>query len=219
MDTDEIIGAVKRHWPIAVGIVGGVLLIAWYRRRQSANGATSDYGAYGAILAQQSAAGGAAAQLSYQTRQLELQAAAAERQDRIAAMNAQANTAGELAAGFGTIVGALNAPTVAAINAGAAENVATIHSAVAAAVGGFETQANMTYAAAQAAQGYAAGLASQTASILGAIQSSMSGMAAINKTSQPNQQFQDPNNLGNALDFAGKALGAYYTGGASLALS
>lgn len=214
MDMQDAKDTLKKHWPIAVGVVGGILLIWWYRSRQSGG----SYDSYASLLAQQAAAGSANAQYGLQVRQLELQAAAQERQANIAAMEAQGAVAGQLASGFSEIVGAINAPTVAAINAGAAENIATIQSSVAAAIGGFETQASIAHATATAAQGYAYGIASQTQSIVNALGAYGSSLATINETAKPTIQYQNPDNFGNLMETVGKGVAAYYTGGASLAL-
>jgi hypothetical protein len=215
MDTQKIKGALKEHWPIAVGVVGGLLLIMWYRGRSSGGGGDT----YGALLAQQAAAGQQNAAMSLQLRQLEIQAAAQERQANIASMQAQGEVAGQLASGAGTLIQALNAPTVAAINAGAAENVATIQSSVAAAIGGFQSQAEMVSAAGMATHAYAAGIASQTNTLAQLLGVHGQSISSINQTASPTIQHQPPDNFGNLMSGIGQIAAAYYTGGASLAVA
>lgn len=205
----------KKYWPYAVGGVAAIFIIMKMRGGGSSGGSVDLSGMYAA----QAAASSQAAQLGLQSRQLDIQAQAAQADGvaKVTAANAQAAAAaGASATG---IIQQLYAPGVAAINAAAAENVATLQSAALLTSQSYQQRANMVLGTAGTAAAYAnaigqtqlaTGIASGAA--MGSIGAQAPALAQMNRDSA-----NAKSDFMGGLQMAGQAVAAYYTGGASLA--
>jgi len=168
---DDIKGFVKKYWPYLLGGVVGLYLILRYSAGSS--GSSSGDAGYGAFLQAQTAAASqnAAAQLQAQAQanQLALDSKALDAQiafntgqlnvtrDKNIAdaynnfQTTQAAMAGAIGSSTAQIIGALNAPAITAMQAGAIENAAALEAAGNVAANSFLAQGSVVGSSAQTA--------------------------------------------------------------------
>lgn len=132
-DTTE---AIKKYWPWVAGGVIGLVLISYMRGGSSSGGTAT----VGGLSASESAQYGLQAASIAANRDIALAKTTGE--NAAAFLAAQGVAAQGVGEGVSQLLGVLQLPTITAINAGAAENVATINGAVAAQVGAFNAQAS-----------------------------------------------------------------------------
>jgi len=170
----DIAELTKKYWPYALGAVAGVGLLIYMGRSNSSSGG-GDYAAYLQASAQQSAAN-----QSYTLAKSaqDAQIALADKQANVAALQAQGQMVGAIATAAGGLVQSLNAPTVAALNAGAAENVSTIQGAVANSIASYTAQGSIIQSTANASGKYAEALGMQSQALSNAVSASMQSLAA-----------------------------------------
>ena len=194
MDAKEL---AKKYWPYAVGGVVGIIVLM----KINGGGSSSNSSGLASMVAAQNAAAGQAAALGLQSRQLDIQekamlADAAAKQTAAGAQAAAA--AGASATG---IIRELYAPSVAAINAGAAENIATLQSAAVLTGQSYKSRADMILATAGTAASYADAIGktqlatgAAAAAGLGSIGAQAPALAEMNKSSQNNGFWNFANN-------------------------
>lgn len=147
----EVKEVAKKYWPYAVGGVAAIFIIMKMRGGGGGGGGVD----MSALYAAQAQASGQAAQLGLQSRQLEIQAQAAQLDGAAKMTAANAQAAAAAGASASALIRELNAPGVAAINAAAAENVATLQSAALLTGQSYQSRANMVLATAGTASAYA----------------------------------------------------------------
>lgn len=206
MDMSDATGAVKKYWPYLLGGAVGIFIIV------KMNGSSSG----GNYAADTNAAGQANAVLGLQSQALANQAAKDSMAGSIAFMAAQ----GEVAKGVGSaasgVITSLYGPSIAAINAGAAENAITINAAANLTAQGFAAQVGSLNAAAKAAEAYASSIALGQVAVGNAVQSSQNSLAQQSQgLAQQKAAAQSGTSIGQSIV---KGVTAYYTGGASLAV-
>ncbi len=205
----------KKYWPYVVGGIVGLWLIMKYMGGSSSS-STSDYGAY---LQAQTAASAQQAQLGLQSQmqqaQIDATTNAANQQFALQSkaldvsnnnnyatafnnfQTTQAQMAQALGSSVGSVLGALNAPAITALQAGAYENSAALQAAGNVAAQSFLAQG-------QVSQG--------TSNMFG------TAIANLGKLGQFNAP-QPPGQLGSAVQTGIRAYAAYQTMGGSEAFN
>lgn len=219
MDAGDVKQAVIKYWPYLLGGAIGLWLLT---RNRGGSGGTSDYGAF---LQSQTAAGVATAQANGQLEIARAQIAASENAanrehaynleaigiqkqkvyaDAMIGFNmSQAEMAKGIGASAGSVIGALNGPAMMAMEAAALENAAAMGASAQVAVGGYQAQADIV---------------GHTSSVLDSVakNSNMSGaFAGLTSGGLQPQQSTGSQMLGMVAE----GVAAYYTGGASLAVT
>lgn len=216
---DDVKGFVKQYWPYIVGGIVGLYLILKFAGGGSSS--ASGDGGYGAFLQAQTAAGAQNAAL-----QMQMQAAAdknaldskaldaqiainnatlqVQKEKNYAdAFNAFQNSQAAMAQSIGSstanVIDALNAPSIAAMQAGAVENAAALEAAGNVAAASYLTQGQIVATSSTTAGQMAQAISLATSSI---------GSLGQKK----------PTDWGGIAGAAAQAYGAYATGGASLAM-
>ena len=212
MDGSDIADATKKYWPYALGAVIGVYLLYRFAGSNS-SGATVDSPVY---LSAGGMSSESAAAYSLQQMQLANEARAID----AAAFNDFISAQGTAALGVGKaaadVIGALQTPTVAAINASAAENVATVQSAALLAAQSFASRAQMVGAGAIMAglqsEQISAAVRSTGASVNA---SSQSQAAQFGSFSAAHQAVSQGNSSSSSSIWGaiGTAAAAYFSGG------
>ena len=212
---EETTELLKKYWPYALGGVVGLYIILKYAGGSSSSG-SSDYGAY---LQAQTAASAQQAQLGLQAQmqqsQIDAQTTQANNQYALAQQsldvqnsanyanafntfqNTQANMAQALGGAASQVIGALNAPAITALQAGALENSSALQAAGNVAAQSFLAQG-------QVSQG--------TSNMFG---NAIKGLSGLGQFSAP----QPPGPVTSAVGTAGRAVAAYYTMGGSEAFN
>lgn len=169
----DIPPVIKNNWPYIAGGVIGIVALIYISRSGGSSSGSSDMSAY---LASQAAAGQANQQYALAKSAQDAQTALANKQLDVQAMQAQGAVISAVAGAAGGLVQSLNAPTVAALNAAAAENSVTIQGAVANSIAGYTAQGSMLQSVANASSSYASALAEQSKALSGAVQSAQNAI-------------------------------------------
>ena len=162
------------NWPYLVGGVVGVYIL--YRVSRGSGGASAPASVVVGGASPGDVAAGYAAQI---------QRDKVLGENAVAFVGAQGLSALQAAKGAADVIGALQGPTVAAINAAAADNIATVQSSAAAAIASYGAQANITGATAGASGAMAAALAAQSQALSQAIVSSNAAIVGQQQALRP----------------------------------
>lgn len=194
MDVPE---PVKKYWPYMLGGVVGLYVIVKMSGGSSSSGGSSDYAS---LLAAQSAAStqnaaiGAqqeAARADRAMQQQAIQAAQAIESAKVSSaaavslMQAQGQVAKDVGSAASGIIGALQAPSIAAINANAAENVSTMESAAAAQIASYAATTQHIASVAEGSKTYAMAIADSARSTVSAVNSSNSAIVGQQQALRP----------------------------------
>lgn len=207
---------VKKYWPYILGGVVGLYLLL---RNSGGGGSSSGDGGYAAFLQAQTAAGAQNAALQLQSNmqqaqigleqkkldaQIELQTAALEVQNNANYANAfnqfqmtQSAMAQSIGSSTAGIIDALNKPSMMAMESAAYENAAALQAAGVVAANSFLAQAQVVASGAETIKGAGSAMQAVTSNL-----GLMEGQA-------PKSKFEQ------GVGLIGRAVSAYYTGGAS----
>lgn len=149
MDIQDIQSGAKKYWPYLLGGVIGIYVI--YKFTSSGQTQTVQYSGVQAFDPAQAAyalqSQGATASYNLELQKMNVSAQLQERALQIQFLESQANAASNVSSGASEVIAALQKPTIASINAAAAENAATVMSAAALASANFAARADITQAA------------------------------------------------------------------------
>lgn len=167
---------VKQYWPYIIGAIAGLYLILKFFPSSNSNSQATDYAT---LMAAQSQAAGQAAQIGLaqqsQSDQTALASKSLDVQSQATQIAGQASLAQSAAAGTSTILAALYAPAITAINASTAENAATVNAAAITAAAGFKSQSDIVVGTNNSLQAMAQAV------------NTWSGVASALPASQPHQ--------------------------------
>ena len=141
MDMENAKGAVKKYWPYLLGGAIGLYVVYKYVGGNSVSQSSQTISTGVAPF------NPAQAQFALASQQMQLNQAAREKELQIGYMATQAEAALNVGVGAAQVISALQKPTVAAINASAAENSATVMSAAALTAASYEARGRISSAA------------------------------------------------------------------------
>ena len=190
----------KNNWPWVVGGVAGLYLLT---RASSGGGGTVDYAAsYAATQAAASAANLQSAQIGIAQYNAETARVSAISTANANMVAAQGSAAGMATQGASMVIQQLQAPTITAMNAAAAENISALTAAGNVATASLQEQASSSLAAGIAASGFGTGFGS----IVTGASSTFTGTTQTNTNMDFNTPVKDNSAAWNAVGTAAGAL-------------
>lgn len=188
---------IQKYWPYMLGGAVGIFIIVKMSGGNSGSGSVISTAGDPAIAAIN-------AQSVRDANNLAAQREALAMQGNIEALKAQGQAAKDVGSAAAMVISTLQAPTVTAINAAAAENIGTVQSAVAAAMAGYNAQAAATNSAAQGSYAIAQGLKDSSNALAIAIASSNASIGAQQSAIKPAQSVKG-NDYSGLVSLAGAA--------------